>query len=189
MRIAVTGREPPLAVATKCTGEPVAVPFAGEVMETVCAKPIADKARKPTKSLIMFFNLKLLIWFFIRSQAKDASTLDESGEHLELPLKRAYLSCLPIYLGKLRRRAYAERKQKAVRRQRDFPGCPDKSIVINGLFLREIFRAARRYSLQSNKRWEQTYQPLKVSSLQKGPFWMKLAMSSHAWVRGWRQPH
>jgi len=85
MRIAVTGRLPPLAVAVNCTGELTVAPDAGDETLTVCAKPIVENATKPIKSLTIFFKLKLLFFGFVfnRSQAKDASTLVISGEFLD----------------------------------------------------------------------------------------------------------
>ena len=70
MRIAVTGRLPPLAVAMNCTGELTVAPDAGDETLTVCAKPIVENATKPIKSLIMFFKLKLLCFGFVFTGAK-----------------------------------------------------------------------------------------------------------------------
>ena len=89
MRMAVTGRLPPLAVAANCTGEPTVAPGAGEDTFMVCARPMVENATKLIKSLTMFFkaDTPVLGFVFNRSQVRDASTLVASGESLDQALK------------------------------------------------------------------------------------------------------
>jgi hypothetical protein len=53
--MAVTGKLPPVAEATKFTGEPTVAPFDGELTVTDCATPIEENANRLTKSLTNFF--------------------------------------------------------------------------------------------------------------------------------------
>ena len=83
MRIAVIGCVE-LAEATKCTGEPVVAPLAGELTVTP-ANEAAEKARVAT-SRRMFFLINFLVPVpEVLGQSRDASTL--------LPLKNAPSTC------------------------------------------------------------------------------------------------